>query len=261
MKRSIVGGVSLLLLCGLAANVHGNGAVPFPPRFGPNPGVFQPPAPQPQKATLVVEVDARAKETRLVIPVKFALQGLIPPGVQPGQPGALPGQPGGFPGQPGLVPPGGFQPGIQPGNPFPAPTPPPVTPRIPRRGADAGKQGVTTVVVALALTLAFATGGFWVVRRGGSRYLAILLVLSVLALGTAALWADIGPRPAPRPRPVPPQPQPAQVELPKLHLPSGVVLPSKITVEIVPQGDEIRLIVPKAAVVKKGAVKPADADE
>src|SRR2546425_838753 len=48
-----------------------------------------------------------------------------------------------------------------------------------RLGADAGQ--VPTLIAGLALTCAFVSGGFWLVRRGRGRTLAALLLgLSVL---------------------------------------------------------------------------------
>ena len=98
-------------------------------------------------------------------------------------------------------------------------TPPPA-------GADAGPRlGIPTIVAGLALTLAFASGGLWLVRRGSGRALAILLVLSLFAAG-AAVWANGAPRPFPRP----PAPQPRPV-LPELKLPAGIELSDKLILE------------------------------
>jgi hypothetical protein len=65
-----------------------------------------------------------------------------------------------------------------------------------RRG-DAGI--LHTVMAGMALALAFAGGGLWLVRQrqgGNGAALAVLVCLSALSIGTA-LWADsAGPPPA-----------------------------------------------------------------
>jgi hypothetical protein len=130
---------------------------------------------------------------------------------------------------------------------------PPGAPAVPPRGADAGRLTVPTLVAGVALTLAFASGGLWLARRRAGRSLAILLVLSLFAAGTAAVWADLGPRPlgpVRRPQPVPPA-------LPALKLPAGVELPDKLILEAVGAGDRVTLIVPKAMVLKKDKAEAA----
>jgi hypothetical protein len=107
------------------------------------------------------------------------------------------------------------------------------------RGFGAGLT--PTLVVALALTAAFVSGGFWLLRKGSGRTvvsLALFVSLAVLA-GTAS--ADIARPPRP----------PA---MPGLPLPADIKLTEKIVVEVVPLGDSIRLIVPPAMVLKPGAV-------
>jgi hypothetical protein len=206
MKRSILAGLPVLLLC--AAPAARADIAPRPNPFGPpvvQPGLRLPPA---QKVSLVVEVDEKAKDTRLRIPVNLLTQN---PALQPVQPG------------------------------------------LPRRGADAGRLGLPTIVAGMALALALASGGLWLARRGAGRYLIILLVLSLFAAGTAAVWADLGPRPLgprPPPRPVPP-PQPA---LPQLTLPAGVELSDKVIIEIVPPARHLTLVVPKTRVIEKDRV-------
>ncbi|HWG42746.1 MAG TPA: hypothetical protein VN688_08170 [Gemmataceae bacterium] len=106
--------------------------------------------------------------------------------------------------------------------------------------------GLPTIVAGLALTLAFASGGLWMVRRGSRRSLALLLAVSLFAACTAAVWADI-PGPNRRPRPVPAKPG-----LPSLQLPAGIELTDKLILEPVPNGDHLTLIVPKSMVKEKG---------
>jgi hypothetical protein len=79
--------------------------------------------------------------------------------------------------------------------------------------------GLPTIVVGLALSLAFVSGGFWLVRRGrGRTAAAVVLALALLTAAATAVWADvpIGPRPKPKNDPV--------------ALPAGVTLSDKITV-------------------------------
>jgi hypothetical protein len=167
-------------------------------------------------------VDEKAKQARLVVPVNL----MVPGGFQL-PPGGLPGQP-----RPGTLP-------------FQAPPP--------SRDANAGRIGLPTIVAGLALTLAFASGGLWLVRRGRGRTAAGLLLVAAFALGATALWADIpgpgGGRARP-PRPRPPEPVPANTT--PLALPAGVELTGQVLLEVAPVGDAVRLIVPKDAVLKKG---------
>jgi hypothetical protein len=115
---------------------------------------------------------------------------------------------------------------------------------------EAGRFGLPTIFAGLALTAAFVSGGFWLVRRGrgpGRTTAAVGVVLALLALGASAVWADI-PRP-PRPRPRGP------VTLP---LPANVTLPDTVVVEIVEKGDTITLVVNKKAVPDQ---KPAPSED
>lgn len=123
----------------------------------------------------------------------------------------------------------------------------------PRRGAEAGQLTVPTMVAGMALTLAFASGGLWLARRRTRRSLAILLVLSLFAAGTAAVWADLAPRRGGPKRP----PQPVPPVLPALKLPAGVELPDKLVLEAVGAGDRVTLIVPKTMVLKKDKAEAA----
>jgi hypothetical protein len=119
---------------------------------------------------------------------------------------------------------------------------------LPPRGADAGRPlGMPTIIAGLALTLAFVSGGLWLVRRGSGRALAIFLVLSVSAVGAAAVWANAAPPPF---RPRPPAP-PARPALEELKLPAGIELTDKLILEPVAAGDHLTLIVPKSMVADK----------
>ncbi|HEY7425393.1 MAG TPA: hypothetical protein VH682_14275 [Gemmataceae bacterium] len=109
------------------------------------------------------------------------------------------------------------------------------------KGADAGlRLRAPTVVAGLAMTLAFASGGLWLLRRGAGRYLAILVVLSLFAAGTAAVWTNLALA-----NPLLP---PA---LPVLKLPAGIELTDKLILEPVAAGDHLTLIVPKSMVSEK----------
>lgn len=138
---------------------------------------------------------------------------------------------------------------------FGAPNPPagPV-PSAPRRGADAGPLGLPTIIAGLALSLALASGGLWLARRRWGRPGAMVLVLSLFAAGSAAVWADLGPRPL---GPVPRSGPPVKPALPALKLPAGIELSENVILETVPHGDHLTLIVPKSAVVTKDRAAPA----
>jgi hypothetical protein len=121
----------------------------------------------------------------------------------------------------------------------------------PVKGVDAGTRlGAPTVVAGLAMTLAFASGGLWLVRRGAGRYLAILVVLSLFAAGAAVVWTNLALA-----NPLMP---PA---LPVLQLPAGIELTDKLILEPVAADDHVTLIVPKSMVSEKekkelGAKRP-----
>jgi hypothetical protein len=123
---------------------------------------------------------------------------------------------------------------------------------LPPGGADAGRRlGMPTIVAGLALTLAFASGGLWLVRRGSGRALAIFLVLSLSAVGAAAVWANAAPPPPTPFGPRQPAPPPARPALPELKLPAGIELTDKLILEPVAAGDHLTLIVPKSMVAVK----------
>jgi hypothetical protein len=159
-------------------------------------------------------MDEKAKQATLQVPMNLMMQF---------------GRPGGRPG----FPPGG---GVPPG----------------RQGADAGHLGTPTIIAGLALTLAFATGGLWMVRRGGGRYFALVLAVSLSVAGTAALWANAAPPPQKQPAP------PGRQALPNIPLPADLRLNGDILFEMVPNGKQVTLIVPKTMITKKGFVPPKD---
>ena len=140
---------------------------------------------------------------------------------------------------------------------FGTPNPPAGPAPLPlRRGADAGPLGLPTIVAGLALSLAVASGGLWLARRRWGRPAAMLLVLSLFAAGSAAVWADLGPRPlGPVPRPA----KPIKPAVPALKLPAGIELSENVILETVPHGDHLTLIVPKSAVVAKNKDRAAPA--
>ena len=106
---------------------------------------------------------------------------------------------------------------------------------------DAGAGRLPTMIAGLALTCAFVSGGFWLVRRGRARMLGGLLVgLSMLAVtGSAVMTASEAPPPRTTP----------------VKLPADLEFQGKIVLEIVPTGDKIKLVVPKAMVKKTAADK------
>jgi hypothetical protein len=115
----------------------------------------------------------------------------------------------------------------------------------PRLGADAGQ--IPTVIAGLALTCTFVSGGFWLVRRGrGRTFAAMLLGLSV-AVCAASLSADIAVKPKPKK-------DPAET----VALPAGIQISGKIVLEVVPNGNKIKLIVNKDMIKKddKPEAKP-----
>ena len=198
---------TLLSLCLLAPGARANEAAPPPPRPEP--------IPQPvvgrggREVKLVIQVDDKAKDARLQVPLDLI---------------------------------------------FGTPNPPAGPAPLPRRGADAGPLGLPTIIAGLALSLAVASGGLWLARRRWGRPTAMVLVLSLFAAGSAAVWADLGPRPrGPVPRPAPP----VKPALPALKLPAGIQLSEKVILEIVPQEDHLTLIVPKSAIVAKDKERPA----
>jgi hypothetical protein len=106
-----------------------------------------------------------------------------------------------------------------------------------KRRSDAGWH-LPTIMAGLALTLAFVSGGLWLARRGPARKVAaVVLVLSLLAFGTAALYANAGFKPTPVPKVV--------------TLPADVILSDKLVLEVVDKGDAVHLIVNPSMLAKK----------
>ncbi len=105
--------------------------------------------------------------------------------------------------------------------------------------------GLATVVAGLSLTMAFASGGLWLARRGKNKTLAILIVTSVLTASAATVWADLAPRPAPRPRP------PVKDALSTLKLPVGLEIGPSLILKPVPPANYVTLIVPKSMVLER----------
>lgn len=109
------------------------------------------------------------------------------------------------------------------------------------KSSETSLLGLPTVIAGLALTLAFVSGGLWLARRGrgpGRATPAVVLALSLFALGASVVWADI-PRP-PRHAPEPPIP-----------LPAGIQLSENMVLDILPEkGDTITLVVNKNMVLK-----------
>jgi hypothetical protein len=237
MRRWLLSALSLGLLLGWSSLAHANAAVKVPP---PPPVVAPPPGGPPvafpgfapQKVKFVVEVDEKAKDARLIVPMNLMMPA----------PGAVPlgPPPGGLRGQP---PPGFF---------------PPQIPEKPKEkdfgAADSGKLGVPTIMAGVALALALATGGLWLIRRGSGRTVVGILVLAGFLLGATVLFADLAPPFGKGPKAPPPAP-PAPVKTTPVPLPAGVEFNDKILIEMAPRGDAVRLIVPKEAVLKKAEGK------
>jgi hypothetical protein len=89
-----------------------------------------------------------------------------------------------------------------------------------RRGAG---LSLPTIAVGLCLTLAFVSGGLWLIRRSKAPRSAnaALLIAGLAGLAATYAWADI-----------PPPPRPAL----------AVPIAEEIEVKVVPAGDAIRLV-------------------
>jgi hypothetical protein len=117
----------------------------------------------------------------------------------------------------------------------------------PRLGADAGH--FPTLIAGLALTCAFVSGGFWMVRRGRGRTFAAVMLGASLLVGAASVSADL---------PIPPKPKQDPVAV---TLPANIMISGQIVLEVVPKGDKIKLIVPKGAVQEPEKPKPEEKKE
>jgi hypothetical protein len=117
-------------------------------------------------------------------------------------------------------------------------------------GADDGTrrvQGVSpwhTILGGIAISSALVLGGLWLVRsrsRTGAKAAGLLLAAAaVLTISGSLLWADIPP--FGRGRPVPP---PAAEKIV-----AGIPLSDKVTIEVVDNGEAIRLVVSKGQFAK-----------
>ncbi len=109
---------------------------------------------------------------------------------------------------------------------------------------EPGRPWGQTMLAGSALALAVSCAGLWMVRRGKSNKIPVLILAvgSVLA-GTALVWANAGPPLRPKPN--------ANQE----------IFSGKITVESVQEGDTVKLIVPPdiVATMAKGMVKAGGA--
>lgn len=128
-------------------------------------------------------------------------------------------------------------------------------PEAPPQGGQ--RFGLATMIAGFSLTLALASGGLWLARRGSRRMLTVLILGSVVAAGTAGVWADLAPRPGnPRPRP------PAKHAPTTLKLPAGLELSDSVILQPMPPANYLTLIVPKAMVLdKEKDEKPAPRDK
>lgn len=113
-------------------------------------------------------------------------------------------------------------------------------------GASSGmtSEKLRTVFAGVFLSCAFAFGGVWVLRKrknGPARAAAMLLIaLAVAGTATTVTWANAGP--------------PSRVIFPPGTLPKALKndprLNGTVVYEVVEDGDEIRLLVPSAEVVR-----------
>jgi hypothetical protein len=106
-----------------------------------------------------------------------------------------------------------------------------------------------TLFAGMFLTMALASGGLWMVRRGvpGFRVLVIGGAL-LLVLGGTLAWADIPPFGGPRRNSLEMWRQQRLAELQNLP---------QITVEVVEQGDRIKLVVSRDKLAKLAEPTPA----
>lgn len=113
-------------------------------------------------------------------------------------------------------------------------------------GATSGmtSEKLRTVFAGVFLSCAFAFGGVWVLRKrksGPARAAAMMLIaLAVAGTATTVSWANAGP--------------PSRVIFPPGTLPKALKndprLNGTVVYEVVEDGDEIRLLVPSAEVVR-----------
>jgi hypothetical protein len=115
--------------------------------------------------------------------------------------------------------------------------------------ADDNGSGFRTAVAGVLLSLSLAVAGVWLVRRKLSRPAQTAMILTALTLaGAGVTLADLGGA-GPRRRPGPPVPLPISSFAPGTLLKlrdalGGGELSGKVSVEIVPEGQPITLIIP-----------------
>ena len=283
MRRILFIGAAALLLASPALRAD-MGVKPGPKQPG-----LAPQAPQAVKTKVTIEVDEKATEPRILIPMQvmfgggalgfggaagaggnigaigaagnFGVQGV--PANNLGQLGAL-GQAGG---QAGLLGQAGGQPGVfgqlggQQGT-KPPKVDPPKKEEDPAPGQEQSQDSrqsslpLSTMIVGLALALSLSTGGLWVARRkntpGGMAPLTVLVAVLGLALaGGAVVWANGAP-----PFRTQPKPQPQTKPQPQPEVPGPLPTLAKfegVKVEMIQEGDTIRLILPKRMA---GQIKP-----
>jgi hypothetical protein len=145
--------------------------------------------------------------------------------------------------------------------------------------ADGKKVGAAghlpPIASGLALSSALVAGGLWFAGKGSRRIKAALVITSVLVVGAGSVMADIpGPWWEKRERRYPPLrlplPEEQLPEAPKhpaeIELPADIKLPADIQIEIISEGDHLRLAIPaKPQAAPPGAalhgpipVKPAE---
>jgi hypothetical protein len=100
-----------------------------------------------------------------------------------------------------------------------------------KRRTDAGWP-LPTLVAGLALAAAFVSGGLWLARRGGRKVAAVVLVLSLLALGISALQAN-----------APDRERDLKPKVTPIALPASVTLSGNLVLEVAEKGDSVKLIV------------------
>ena len=192
-----------------------------------------PPIPAPKEVNFKIEVDEKAKAPKLIVPINLT-NVRIRPKVNP-----LPAPINPIPGKV---------------NPQPAQPAKPIFENSEEAAAELSegdelvietetpKSNNRLIIVGLCLTLALGFGGMWLVRRNGKsvRGLALLMAAGGTIAFTSAVWAN-----------APPPPQPKPIALPTLY-------DGKVTLELVPNGDTIRLVVDAetAAKLKKDAKAP-----
>ena len=108
----------------------------------------------------------------------------------------------------------------------------------------AGARGsASPIVIGLAMTSSLVVGGFWAVGRARRRVVAAAGAMTLLAIGTGVVWADL-PRPFGVPSPSVERGRLGQPKLDEVELPASISLPKSIRLTIVDTGDSLRLSLP-----------------